>query len=147
MRQFINSGAVALALLAAAGPAQADEAALKAEVEQLRAEVAALKDAVHEMQTQRSAVAAVPVAAVAPSATVTAVPVAGTAPAPAQASAGGEREATTLWGYGELNYNHPSAHAADAQADLRRAVLGFSHSFDESTHVYGELEWEHAVTS
>jgi hypothetical protein len=144
MRQFINSGVVALALLAAA-PVHADEAALKAEVEQLRAEVAALKDAVHAMQAQRSVVAAAPVAAVAPTATATAVPVAGAAAAPAPA--GGERETTTLWGYGELNYNHPTARAADAQADLRRAVLGFSHSFDESTHVYGELEWEHAVTS
>jgi hypothetical protein len=54
---------------------------------------------------------------------------------------------TTLWGYGQLDYNHPTTHAADAQADLTRAVIGFNHVFDESTRVYGELEWEHAVTS
>jgi hypothetical protein len=52
-----------------------------------------------------------------------------------------------LWGYGELNYNHPTAQASGSQADLRRAVLGFSHAFDADTHVYGELEWEHAVVS
>ena len=56
-------------------------------------------------------------------------------------------DSTRLWGYGELNYNHPTGDAGKSQADLRRAVLGFSHAFDEDTHVYGELEWEHAVTS
>ncbi len=56
-------------------------------------------------------------------------------------------DSTRLWGYGELNYNHPTGDAGKSQADLRRAVLGFSHAFNEDTHVYGELEWEHAVTS
>ncbi|MEO6689320.1 MAG: hypothetical protein ABIS07_08480, partial [Dokdonella sp.] len=59
----------------------------------------------------------------------------------------GPGEGTRLWGYGELNYNHPTGRASDTQADVRRAVIGFSHAFNEDTHVYGELEWEHAVVS
>lgn len=54
---------------------------------------------------------------------------------------------TTLWGYGELNYSRPTNDPASAQADLRRAVLGFGHAFSENTRVLGELEWEHAIAS
>ena len=138
MQHLTRAAAATLALLCAT-PACADDAALQAEVEQLRAEVAALKDAVREMQAQRALRAA--------AASPTTQPAADAATAPPSPSPAGESETTTLWGYGELNYNHPTARAADAQADLRRAVLGFSHAFDESTHVYGELEWEHAVVS
>jgi hypothetical protein len=56
-------------------------------------------------------------------------------------------EGTTLWGYGQLDYNRPTARPADAQFDLSRAVIGFNHVFDESTRLYGELEWEHAIAS
>jgi hypothetical protein len=146
----------AMALGAAIAPAaHADEAALAAEVEALRAEVASLKAAVQQMQGERAPIAAAPVAATAPTAQasapqppanaaiVTTAPVNTTAAVAREGAAG----STNLWGYGELNYNHPTAHAADAQADLRRAVIGFSHAFDDATRVYGELEWEHAVTS
>jgi hypothetical protein len=129
-------------------PAHADEAALKAEVAALRAEVAALKDAVHQIQAEHAPeTVTTPTAAVAPASSATA---AAAAPSPAVAAAnsgGALGEGTTLWGYGQINYNHPTAHAADARADLSRAVIGFNHVFDDSTRVYGELEWEHAVTS
>ena len=133
-------------------PARADEAALKAEVETLRAEVAALKDAVHQMQADRGA-AQKPALVAAPASTAPSPAPAPTsplaaAPAPAVPSAGiALGEGTTLWGYGQIDYNHPTARGADAQADLTRAVLGFNHVFDESTRVYGELEWEHAIAS
>ncbi len=144
----------------AAPAAHADDAALKAEVDALRAEVAELKGVVQQMQAQRQAPAAAP--AVAPSTSVATVApaqpaAANTASAGTASSAGGIPGTagtgvalganTTLWGYGQLGYNHPTAHASDAQADLTRAVLGFNHVFDDSTRVYGELEWEHAVTS
>ncbi|HZP68192.1 MAG TPA: porin [Rudaea sp.] len=144
--------ACAVFAFCAASAAHADEAALQAEVETLRAEVAALKEAVRQMQADRApnlAVASTAAAAPAPASSV---------PAPSSASAANPGpgapnpgialgEGTTLWGYGQLDYNHPTAHAADAQADLTRAVIGFNHVFDESTRVYGEFEWEHAVTS
>src|SRR5437868_15000538 len=114
----------------------ADEAALQAEIDALHAEVA-------ELQAQMKQLHAAPGAPASAASTVPVNVAAAAAPAPSPVAA----SATTLWGCGEMNYNHPTAHAADAQADLRRAVIGFSHAFDETTHVYGELEWEHAVSS
>ena len=146
MRYLTRAAAATFAVLSAT-PAFADDAALKAEVEQLRAEVAALKDVVHAMQAQRAPAPAAANPAPPLQNSVATAPAGAMAATPSQTSAADTREATTLWGYGEFNYSHPTAHAADAQADLRRAVLGFSHAFDESTRVYGELEWEHAVVS
>ena len=137
--------ALALAAGLAMTSAHAEDASLRQELEALRAEVGALKAQVAQL---RGAQSAVPVAAPA-TAAVAAVP-AGAQPigVPARTSvAAAETESTRLWGYGELNYVHPTGNGADAQADVRRAVIGFSHAFSESTHVYGELEWEHAIVS
>ena len=116
--------------------AHADDAALHAEIDALRAEIAALKAEVRHIEEEHGTDNVTPASAPAPASV-------SSAPTPQTATAA----ATTLWGYGEMNYNHPTARAADAQADLRRAVIGFSHAFDDATHVYGELEWEHAVAS
>jgi len=152
---------MALAILAfctVTVPAHADDAALKAEVEALRAEVAALKDEVRQMH----AAPAAPAPAGSQPVVVAAPPAPAPAAAPPQppartvaANAGpgmpnpgiAVGEGTTLWGYGQIDYNRPTSNPADAKADLTRAVIGFNHVFDESTRVYGELEWEHAVTS
>lgn len=142
-------------LLALASNAHADDAALKAEVGALRSEVAELRSVVRQMQAERvqaptpAAIAAstssAPVATASPA---VANPPATSNAAPAPASPGfAVGQNTTLWGYGQLDYNRPTARAADAQADLTRAVIGFNHVFDESTRVYGELEWEHAIAS
>jgi outer membrane murein-binding lipoprotein Lpp len=145
------------ALVLAPAPAHADDAALKAEVEALRAEVATLEKEMKQMRAERIA-APTPAAPAPPPATAVA---ASTAPAPAPAAPAAVPnagpgmpnpgialgEATTLWGYGQIDYNRPTANPADAKADLTRAVIGFNHVFDDSTRVYGELEWEHAVTS
>lgn len=133
-----STAVTAAALCFVASSAFADEAALRAEVERLREEVAGLQQAVRELQAQRVASSPSPPPVSAREAGST-----NTAPA----SSIPTNAATSLWGYGEIDYNHPNGRAADAQADLRRAVLGFSHAFDESTRVYGELEWEHAVVS
>jgi len=152
---LVARGALALALGMALSPAaRADEAALKSEIDALRAEVAALHAAVKQMQASQAQAtvqppppataaiaAATPAPAVAPAVSSTAV---AAAPPVASDSA---LAGTTLWGYGELNYNRPTGDAGATQADLRRAVIGFGHSFDESTRVYGEFEWEHAVAS
>jgi len=143
--------AVSLAL-GAAVPAHAEDEALRKELEALRQQVAELQAEMKEMRTAKATPvaaaqpAATPVIAPAPSATqAPATTVAQASPPPAQRGVG--TDSTRLWGYGELNYNHPTGDAGKSQADLRRAVLGFSHAFNEDTHVYGELEWEHAVTS
>src|SRR5439155_11245965 len=136
-------------------PAHTDDAALRAEVEALRAEVAALKAEVHGMHLQTASPATAANATATTSAPVaatnSAAPTSGARDVAASSSSnnasGGAAGSTSFWGYGELNYNHPTARAADAQADLRRAVLGFNHVFDDATRVYGELEWEHAIAS
>ncbi|HEY1398777.1 porin, partial [Roseateles sp.] len=54
---------------------------------------------------------------------------------------------TVLTSYGELTYNRPTKAKENAQADVRRFVLGYEHRFDAKTKVVTELEVEHAVSS
>ncbi|MHB8447916.1 MAG: hypothetical protein ACYC9P_08325, partial [Rudaea sp.] len=142
-------------------PVRADEAALKSEVEALRAEVAALKAEVEQMRAAPAAASTVrgqisgtvdavsaqtspqPGSVAASANHVSATNAGGGAPDPGT----GLGDGTTLWGYGQLDYNRPTSRPADTQFDLSRAVIGFNHVFDESTRLYGELEWEHAIAS
>jgi hypothetical protein len=143
---------LAAALLLGCGLAHAQstgETALMKRLDQLAAELAAVKAELATLQQQRAAPAA------------PASNAAATAQAPAQAPAadapGGARysvavpavgePATVIGGYGEINYNRPKNSAKDTQADLRRAVIGIQHRFDERTKVVTELEVEHAVSS
>ena len=66
---------------------------------------------------------------------------------PAVAAASSAEPATVVSGYGEFNYNRPRNDSSQAQADVRRAVIGIQHRFDPKTKVVGEFEFEHAVTS
>ena len=125
-----------LPLLAAAlfanAPAFADEAELRAKLDQLSAEVEALKAELKKLDAKTEAVAAVQEAA----------------PAVAPPMTDGvPMSQTTFFGYGEVNYTRPTRSPDDAEADLRRAVLGFGHRFDADTRLVAELEWEHAVVS
>lgn len=146
MKHTLLAVAIAACGMSLALPAHADEAALKAELDALRAEVAALKAEVQQMHAAHA-----PVVAAAPVAAKPVQPVAQTqsaAPNPGRSMVdAASSNATALWGYGQIDYNHPTARAADAQADLTRAVIGFHHEFNDSTRVYGELEWEHAIAS
>ena len=65
-----------------------------------------------------------------------------------------ERSATTITGYGELNYNRYGNSkgavllgAPTTTADARRVVLGVTHRFNDKTKFVGEFEWEHAIAS
>jgi hypothetical protein len=130
--------AAAIALAAGQACAQtATEAELARKLDQLATELAAVKAQLAQMQQQTAAAAApapvpAPVAPVAPAAPVAAAP------------AG---PATVITSYGEINYNRPTKRSQDAQADVRRFVLGYQHRFDEKTKVVTELEVEHAVSS
>jgi hypothetical protein len=64
---------------------------------------------------------------------------------PEPGAVAGFAAATTLGGYGELTYNHPSD--AAPIVDLRRVVLFVGHNFGEHWRLYSEIEWEHAVAS
>jgi hypothetical protein len=135
------AGTVAAALLCAGslppGAAQPSgattEAALQSRLDALAAEVAALKAELDALKRERAATAA-PAAA-------TAAAAAAPPPEPPPAE-----PATVLTSYGEINVNRPRD-KSQAQADLRRLVLGFQHRFDPRTKVVTEIEVEHAVSS
>lgn len=127
------------AMLAMAGSVacaqSATEAELARKLDQLASELAKVKAQLAEMQQQRVA---------APAATSAPQP----ASSPAQAAAAPPAEpATVLTSYAELNYNRPTHASQNAQADMRRFVLGYQHRFDAKNKVVTELELEHAVSS
>ncbi|HVO90999.1 MAG TPA: hypothetical protein VMV45_20855 [Casimicrobiaceae bacterium] len=156
---------VAVAATLAAPIARADEAALKAEIAELRAQVEQMKAQIRELATQSRPAAAPTTGAqsAAPSTPVAATPAATPPAASASQSAdlaarverleqsanaqAEEQSATSLFGYGEITYSRPRNDASQTQADLARAVLGWSHRFDARTRMAAELEVEHAVAS
>jgi hypothetical protein len=113
---------------------------MSAELERLKNEVIQLKAA--QSRTEATANQAASQATVATAEAKTAT---------AAASGAGLRlpgsPSTVLTGYGEINYNRYPRNANANQADLRRAVIGIQHRFDDKTKFVGEFEWEHAVTS
>lgn len=146
MKPHLIATAIATLLFSIPLAATAGEAELlaridkmAAELEQLKAELRANKPtATASSQPQPTVVDA------APSATMPTLSPANVAALPAApASAPG----TTYGAYGEINYNRPSKDASAAQADVRRAVIGIAHRFDERTKLVAEFEWEHAVVS
>jgi hypothetical protein len=142
--------ALAIAATLASPAVRADEAALKAEIAELRAQIAEMKAQMKEIAAQNKAAststtAAMPAPAPAPAQTDIAARVDRLEQTVAtQAEASSE---TTLFGYGEITYNRPTHAANQTQADLARAVLGWSHRFDERTRMAAEFEVEHAVAS
>lgn len=131
--------AASLALAASSAFAQAaTETELARRLDQLATELATVKAQLARLQQQNGA-------APAPPGTVPVLSNASAAAAPAAATSASP--ATVITSYGELNYNHPTRRSQDAQADMRRFVLGYQHRFDDKTKVVTELEVEHAVSS
>src|SRR5205085_3521147 len=111
--------------------AHADEAQLRAEIAELRAQIAEMRAQMKAFVDQGKSELAARVDKLEDTAAKETV-----------------RESdTTLTSYGEIAYSRPRRDVNDTQADLVRAVIGFGHRFDDKTRVYGEFEWEHAVTS
>lgn len=138
MKKNLIATAVATALLAAPLAAFASETELLARIEKMAAELEQLKAELKANQRKTDSIeqrqqASAPAPAAAP-ATVA-------APAPAAGPS------TVITGYGELNYNRPTRNASAAQTDVRRAVIGIQHRFDEKTKLVSEFEWEHAIAS
>ena len=125
--------AVLLLLTATASGAQtAGEAELARKLDQLAAELAAVKAQLQQLQQQRAAPPPAPAAA---------------APTTAATTERPSAPATVLSSYGEINTNRPTKASQNAQADLRRFVLGLQHRFDAKTKLVAELEVEHSVSS
>jgi hypothetical protein len=138
MKRNLISAAFAAAFLVAPAAAMASEADLAKRVEQLAAELEKVKAELAEQRARTAAAANAPAAP--------AAPVQAAAPS-ASAVATDTAPATVLTGYGEINYNYPVRRPRDAQTDVRRAVIGIQHRFDDKTKMASEFEWEHAVVS
>lgn len=54
---------------------------------------------------------------------------------------------TSIFGYGEFNYNRFRDSERTSKADLRRFVIGFGHRFNDRLTFNSELEIEHAIAS
>ncbi|MDC8758615.1 outer membrane beta-barrel protein [Janthinobacterium fluminis] len=143
MSKHMIAAAVAAAFLGAPLAASAGEAELLQRIEKMAAELEQLKS---ELRASVKKTEVVEQRQQALTAQVAAAPAASGA-ASGVASASGAAPATVLSGYGEINYNRPTKNASAAQSDLRRAVIGIQHRFDEKTKVVGEFELEHAVVS
>lgn len=147
MQRTLISAMLAAAFLTSAPQAMAQQTDLAKRVEQLAAELDQLKAELAAQKAQTAAAQAPSAgpaqAAPAPATTASVAPPAAPAAAP-QAPA---EPATVLTGYGEINYNHPVRNASGSQADVRRAVIGIEHRFDDKTRMVSEFEWEHAVVS
>jgi len=148
--------AMSLALAAGSALAQtATEAELAKKLDRLAAELAEVKAQLQQLQQkQAQAPAAAPAqtaqtAAPATTATAasTAAPAVAATPATPAYSSSLLGPGTVLSSYGEINYNRPTRASENAQADVRRFVLGYQHRFDAKTKVVTELEVEHAVSS
>ncbi|HEY1148163.1 MAG TPA: hypothetical protein VGF27_06295, partial [Pseudoduganella sp.] len=144
MNKQLIASAIAAAFLATPLAATASEAELlariekmAAELEQLKAELKASKQKTDAIEQRQQELAAAPAPVPAP------LPAA----APAVAATGSSGPATIVSAYGEVNYNHPTRNSGASQADVRRAVIGIQHRFDEKTKIVSEFEWEHAIAS
>ncbi|MGL4409557.1 MAG: hypothetical protein ACRCTU_14330, partial [Zoogloea sp.] len=149
---------VALATALAAGGAQAatkTEQALMKRLEQLAAELNTVKSELATLKTQKTeAPKAVATATTAPAAptldtrtpTYSSAPLAAAAPA-AQPVAAPAEPRTTVFGYGEVNYNRPFRDQSATQFDVRRAIIGITHQASDKTRIVGEFEFEHAIAS
>jgi len=142
------AGSLAAVLSAPAALAQSSEAAtreqaLEQKVDALARQLLEVQAELARLRAERSTVAESTAPAAAPAAPEAATEVAHAGVASTADSEAGE---LSVFGYGEVNYNHYD-NSAQTQADLRRAVLGLGYRFDAKTHFVSEFEVEHAIAS
>ena len=134
-----------LTTTSASTSALAGETELLQRLDKLGNEIEALKAELKRIKDEKTRENAAPLAAPASAAAipVTAAPASVTMPGPSSFSNG----QTTLFGYGEINYNRPRSDSSQTRADVRRFVIGIGHRFNEKTELVAELENEHAIAS
>lgn len=149
-----NFAVLGLAAWAVAAPVLADPAvdALARRLDELGQQIDALKTQVRELKSQNEALAnqlegsAHVAAAPAAEPSASAQPASAT-PTPVVATLPSVLDRASLFGYGEIAYNHYDHAPENTQADLRRAVFGIGYRFDEKTRFVSEFEVEHAIAS
>lgn len=155
---------LALTMLFSTGTSHAaTDAKLLARIERMAAELEAVKAELRTVKAEAAAArqaapvaAGIPVTPLAAAPTATPVPAPRTvvmpvemaqAPTPYQSPLNPSTGQTSLFGYGEINYNRPFRDQSQTQVDVRRAVVGIAHQASERTRIVGEFEFEHSVTS
>jgi len=122
-------------------PVYADEVALQKKIDQLASQLAKLQHEIKNLHSQTEAIAT-------QQETISTT-------SKDHDTGSSESTGATLWGYGEINYNHPTGSAPvgnlqqdnTARMDLRRAIFGIGYKFDDSTRFISEFEVEHAIVS
>ena len=122
------------------GPALA-QTSVEQRLEALQREIDRLKDEVSRLRAQQAAPASTPSAPAAPA------PAAQSAAASTSPSPESQEPATSIFGYGEFNYNRYRDDERTTKADLRRFVFGFGHNFNDRLSFNSEVEFEHGVVS
>ncbi|MDB5967775.1 MAG: porin [Hydrocarboniphaga sp.] len=147
-RFSLTAISLAAALFAAPAHAAPDADALAQKLDALAAQVQAMQKEIAELKAQNEALAAQQEAGAKPTTagTSTAASAASGHAGAATAAASDEKQ-LSIYGYGEIAYNHYDHDSSRTQADLSRAVFGFGYRFNDSTHFLSEFEFEHAVTS
>lgn len=145
MKKKFTFSRITIALALCSGVASlhaqtATEVELMRRLDQLASELNKVKAELNELQQSRNPPAA------SPAVTPPQAPAAASSPTPNAITAAAE-PSTVISGYAELNYNRPTRQSQNAQADMRRFVLGYQHRFDDKTKVVTELEVEHGVSS
>lgn len=135
------------AMVAVAMPVHAasSQDALEQKLDSLSQQLETLKAEVRQLKAQNEALAAQQEApsAGAGSTAVAAAP----AGVSTQQAANSVLGRATLFGYGEINYNHYDHDSAATQATVRRAVFGIGYRFDDRTRFVSEFEIENSVVS
>jgi uncharacterized small protein (DUF1192 family) len=125
-RQIQNLAlALTLALLPLTAAAQSS---IEQKIDALQREVERLKEETSRLKKEQSAPAA-------------------DRDKPGKDAAASGAPATSIFGYGEFNYNRYRDPDRTSRADLRRFVVGFGHSFNDQLSFNSELEIEHGVVS
>ena len=114
---FLNKNALFLSLGLCAPLTAFAQASIEQKLEALQQEIERLKGEVSRLRTPQPA----PAISVAP--------------------------ATSIFGYGEFNYNRFRDADRTSRADLRRFVFGFGHRFNDRLSFNSEVEIEHAIAS
>lgn len=127
MKTHMQGLALALAILPLTAPAQST---IEQKIEALQQEIERFKDETARLRKEQTAAAT-----------------ASERPRQEKSAGASDAPATSIFGYGEFNYNRYRDSDRTSRADLRRFVIGFGHRFNDQLTFNSELEIEHGVVS
>jgi len=130
VKAYRNVGLMLAAMLPLSAAAQSS---IEQKIDALQQEIERLKEETRRLRSEQAAQKSSQEAAA-------------RAAKPAGSSAA-DQPATSMFGYGEFNYNRNRDPDRTSKADLRRLVVGFGHRFNDRLSFSSELEIEHGIVS